>query len=191
MARVFLYVPVYYIVRVLPSCPHSATAGALDGSIPSVCRPYQKDNQKQAKYSRCSARAFSLSLIFARRRRTAKPPDALPCGRCPAGVCVALSRCESYSCGACAWVLRQRRCHARLRLSSPLVSAVSLQLRPKSRPLATWSTALLQLLQFVPLSCSSSDSTKASAWLLSFRIACASSRYLSCLTVFRRASLPN
>ncbi len=55
-------------------------------------------------HSRCSVLPFLLSLILPGRRRT-KPPDALPCGRCP--VCVApraplwVYNCGPSSCRSC------------------------------------------------------------------------------------------
>ncbi len=122
--------PVYHIVRVLPAVPPT-TAGLW--TVSSVSLPtLSKNNQKQVNALAVLGLAFFFVFDFASRRRTLNLEDALPLRALPAGVCVTYAlHCEVYNCGpSLVWSCMLQRCHARLRLSSPLVSAVS-WLRPR------------------------------------------------------------
>ncbi len=76
-------------------------------------------------HSRCSALPFSLSLILP--PAGAKPPDALPCRRCPQGCASRYAlRCGLHNCGpsSCRSCMPCKMSCTTSRLSSPLVSAV-------------------------------------------------------------------
>ncbi len=79
LARVFLYVPIIPYRSLRQAVPPARSVGS-DGSVPSVCRPYQR----QSKQHKCTRGArpclFLLSLILPGRRRI-KPPT-----HCLAGV---------------------------------------------------------------------------------------------------------
>ncbi len=147
----FLYVPIVPYRSGFAKAVPQLDRGPLDGSVPSVCRPYQRQSKSKAKCTRGARPCLSLSLILPGRRQDAKPPDALPCGRCPQEVTVAFYalRCESTTAGhpRCGVLHALQMSCTSSRLNSPLVSAVSLA--SSSRPLATWSP--LAALGFVPL----------------------------------------
>ncbi len=138
MAPVSAMSPLYHIVRVLPSCPQRPRGPPWTISVPSVCRPYQRQSKSKAKCARCSA-PFSLSLILPR-----SPTDAKPQTRAGVARRCASRRCESTTAGhprvglAClADVMHIFTAQLAFSLRSPW-------LRP-SRSLITWSPFAITL----------------------------------------------
>ncbi len=127
----FLYVPIIPYRSGFPALPLSLTAGL--GRFRSVrFADLIKTIKSKAKCTRGARRPFSLSLIFADRRRTLSLQTHCRAG-CAQG-CVALrARCESTTAGhSCRCLHALQDVMPRLRLSSPLVSPVSLA--SSSRP---------------------------------------------------------
>lgn len=90
---------------------------------PSVCRPYQRQSKSKAKCTHMrSALPFSFVFDFARSPTDVKPPDALPCGRCPRGCASRYAlRYGSTTAGHHhAGLAYLARCHARLHGSARL-----------------------------------------------------------------------
>lgn len=71
MARVFLYAPIISYCSGFAKLSRQLDRGPLDGSVPSVCRPYQRQSKSKAKCTRGARPClFLLSLICQVCRRT-------------------------------------------------------------------------------------------------------------------------
>ncbi len=146
--------PLYHIVHGFCQAVHP-DRGPLDGPVPSVCRPYPRTVKSKANALAVLGLASSL-FDFARSPTDAKPQTHCLTGVAHRGVRRATRSAVSTTAGhprvglACL-----ARCPSS-RLSSPLVSAVSLALIKSSS--LTWSRFTSGI---YPVACSSSDSTKA------------------------------
>ncbi len=134
----FLCCPIIYICSGFAKQPLQLDRGPLDGSVPSVCRPYRVIKKQIQMHSRCSAPILFFVFDFASRRRTLASRRI-----CLAGVarrvCVATRSAESGTGHprvglAC---LAEDVMHV---FTAQLAFSLcrSRWLRP-SRPLATWS----------------------------------------------------